>query len=261
MDEYEDNNFDEYDEQNHNNELNNLIEEEFIPKDETDEIGDFLSFSPELDEYRRIKVDNNIIKSVINDLKNRNNYSQKKISEIIGTNIKNIYYNYTETMNEGSFKKLEELVGKKLKHKIIEKKNFTYKRNESLAEFIGIMLGDGHLNKEIYRQQISFNGVDEYKYMQYVKNKINTMFKINSKERWERNQKNATGYEKGMFLYIDNKNIFNELISHGLKSGNKVKNQVGVPDWIKKEKCYILSCLKGLFDTDGSISVVKKDHH
>ncbi|MFW9968681.1 MAG: LAGLIDADG family homing endonuclease [Candidatus Odinarchaeota archaeon] len=223
-----------------------------------DKVGDFSSFLPELDENRRIEVDNETIKSVINDLKRSKNLSQKKISEIIGTNIKNILYNYTETMNEVSFKRLEELGGKKLKHKIIEKKRFIHERNESLAEFIGIMLGDGHLNKKIYRLQISFNGFNEKQYLHYVKNKINAMFNIDPKERWERNQKNAIGNEKGMFLYIDNKNFFNELISHGLKPGNKVKNQVGVPDWIKKEKLYMKSCLRGLFDTDGSISVLNK---
>ena len=216
------------------------------------------SYSDNLEVNKRIKIDRVILNSILNELKRSKNLSQKKISVIIGTNIKNIHYGYTDTINEESFKKLEKLVAKNIIHTIIKKRKFLHERDDSLAEFIGIMLGDGHMNNKIYRQQISFNGVNETKYMEYVKNKIISLFNIYPKERWERNQKDVTGNEKGMFLYFDSKNLFQTLIYHGLKAGNKVKNQVRVPDWIKKEKSLMKSCLKGLFDTDGSISVVKK---
>lgn len=63
------------------------------------------------------------------------------------------------------------------------------------------------------------------------------------------------------------------LISIGLKPGHKVKNQVSVPNWIKKdpnwiknnqeewEKIYhtrVIRCLRGLMDTDGYIFVSHK---
>ena len=51
-------------------------------------------------------------------------------------------------------------------------------RNERLAEFIGIMLGDGHLYEKTYRIQISFNGIDEPNYLFYVKNLIKSIFNI-----------------------------------------------------------------------------------
>jgi len=161
-------------------------------------------------------------------------------------------------LSEESFQKLEELVGLKISHDIIEKKKLVHKKDRDLAELLGIMLGDGHLNKRLYRQQISFNGLDEKEYMLYVRNKIKSMYNIEPHERWEKEKKNATGNEKGMFLYIDNKNLFDDLISHGLKPGNKTKNQVRVPNWIKNDKNFTVACLKGLFDTDGSISVVKQ---
>jgi intein/homing endonuclease len=39
----------------------------------------------------------------------------------------------------------------------------------------------------------------------------------------------------------------------GLKIGNKVKQQVDIPDWIKKDKQYLIACMRGLIDTDGSV--------
>lgn len=38
-----------------------------------------------------------------------------------------------------------------------------------------------------------------------------------------------------------------------MKTGNKVKNQVSVPTWIKSNEEFCPFCLKGLIDTDGSI--------
>ena len=41
----------------------------------------------------------------------------------------------------------------------------------------------------------------------------------------------------------------------GLKTGNKVKQQVDVPLWIKNNRKYFKYCLRGLMDTDGGIFV------
>ena len=37
--------------------------------------------------------------------------------------------------------------------------------------------------------------------------------------------------------------------------GNKVKQQVDVPDWIKGESEYKIACLRGLMDTDGGVFI------
>ncbi|MFW9782568.1 MAG: LAGLIDADG family homing endonuclease, partial [Candidatus Heimdallarchaeota archaeon] len=75
---------------------------------------------------------------------------------------------------------------------------------------------------------------------------------------WEKNGKNATGKEKGMILYYYSKKIFNEFISQGIISGNKIKNQISVPRWIKANKDYVIACIRGLFDTDGSLHIYSK---
>lgn len=41
------------------------------------------------------------------------------------------------------------------------------------------------------------------------------------------------------------------------KSGNKVKNNVPVPDWVKNKNSYVRACIRGLFDTDGCVYLDK----
>ena len=42
---------------------------------------------------------------------------------------------------------------------------------------------------------------------------------------------------------------------NGLIPGDKIKNQVGVPDFVYSNTNYIVRGLKGLYDTDGGITV------
>jgi len=39
----------------------------------------------------------------------------------------------------------------------------------------------------------------------------------------------------------------------GLKRGNKIKNQAGMPKWVKKKIEFRKACVRGLFDTDGGV--------
>ena len=40
--------------------------------------------------------------------------------------------------------------------------------------------------------------------------------------------------------------------------GNKIKQNINIPDWINQRKSWQLACLRGLFDTDGRTYI---DHH
>ncbi len=48
-------------------------------------------------------------------------------------------------------------------------------------------------------------------------------------------------------------NKWEELLGWKAKSGSKIKQKVGVPVWIKENISYTKECLRGLFQTDGSI--------
>ena len=61
--------------------------------------------------------------------------------------------------------------------------------------------------------------------------------------------------EKGIRLTIYGKELVGELLSHGLVSGDKTKNQVSVPLWIKESFNLFIYGLRGLIDTDGGIHI------
>ncbi|MBI2656621.1 hypothetical protein HYX03_02695 [Candidatus Woesearchaeota archaeon] len=121
--------------------------------------------------------------------------------------------------------------------------------NENFAEFIGIMLGDGNIYKNSVRIMMDKR---EIPYREYIKNLGHHLFKLNFNEY----DAKATNQFR---LYKDSKNLTELLLSYGLKRGNKIKNQVGVPDWILKNEMYSTRCIRGLVDTDGCVFWNKRD--
>lgn len=59
---------------------------------------------------------------------------------------------------------------------------------------------------------------------------------------------------KAIQLRVYGHSIINGLLEQGLKSGNKVKNQVNVPTWIKTNTSFKVACLRGLVDR-GSLGI------
>ena len=134
---------------------------------------------------------------------------------------------------------------------------YMFEISEKMAEMFGIILGDGHVRyKQIKgKTQASFtitlNFVDSYEYVLYVKKMITDLFgKCGERKR--------NGCKSGD-LVVYGKNVVEFLIKNGIFPGNKVKNQVDVPSWIKENNAYRISCLRGLFDTDGSFFIKKRD--
>jgi DNA-binding transcriptional regulator WhiA len=110
-----------------------------------------------------------------------------------------------------------------------------------LAEFFGIMLGDGHLS----HFQIAVNlGTKELEYAKYVSLLIERNFNIRPKISVRKK-----GYKD---VYIGSVTVTSWLVNEGLVY-NKVKSQVDVPEWIFSDKEFMKKFLKGFFDTDGSV--------
>lgn len=135
----------------------------------------------------------------------------------------------------------------KFKSKIIKKCKPINKPkfSKDLAEFVGITLGDGGItNRQL---TITLNCIDDKEYGKFVANLMRKLFKVH------------------VGIFFDKKGSVNrysisrtELIRFcieklGLKKGNKIKQQVDIPDWIKRNKLYSISCVRGLFDTDGCV--------
>ena len=120
---------------------------------------------------------------------------------------------------------------------------------ENFAEFIGIMLGDGNIYKNSVRIMMDKR---EIHYKEYIKNLVYQLFKLNFKEYWAKTNNQFR-------LYKDSKNFTELLLNYGLKRGNKIKNQVGIPIWILKNEIYSSRCIRGLVDTDGCVFWSKRD--
>jgi hypothetical protein len=133
------------------------------------------------------------------------------------------------------------------------------RESKELAELFGIILGDGHLempgknNKNrSYAVKIAGHLEEDKNYLSnYVSNIIQKLF------REKPSIKKAEKYNT-LFLVIHGKKLIEFLNEKGLHSGNKKHNNQGIPDWIKRNKEYVASCIRGLVDTDGSIHQISK---
>ncbi len=116
-----------------------------------------------------------------------------------------------------------------------------HERSRNLAEFLGIMLGDGHVSPY---QTIVTLGTKEYDYVCYVQWLMTTLFRapatINLKK---------SGYHD---VYIGSIELTRWLSAEGLVA-NKVAAQVGAPAWLFDSREYMQAFLRGFFDTDGSV--------
>lgn len=123
-----------------------------------------------------------------------------------------------------------------------------------LAEFFGIMLGDGHINFydgiATYQICIYINTITDEGYIPYVKNLVGNLFNLPVGCHYRKNKRVVD-------LSVSSVDLINYLKSKGLFSTNKVRDQVGVPEWIFKKDSYQKYFLRGFFDTDGSIYSLK----
>ncbi len=119
------------------------------------------------------------------------------------------------------------------------------KLSEELAEFLGIMLGDGQLAKN---QFIITLHAAEREYYEYVSKLIELLFEDSPSKYSRRNI---------IELCLSGKGYIVELVRLGLQVGNKVANGVSLPGWTVTHTQYCKAVLRGLFDTDGSVYLDK----
>lgn len=123
--------------------------------------------------------------------------------------------------------------------------------SERLAEFIGILLGDGGLSP--MQATITLNAKDDKEYANYVVKSAERLFGISPSVR-ERKSDNTCS------IVISRAALISFLTMQGLVIGNKVRQQVRIPSWIHTKKQYAYACARGLFDTDGSVYIDKHRH-
>ncbi len=135
--------------------------------------------------------------------------------------------------------------GKFDSHIIFRRKTiFKPKPSVELAEFIGIMMGDGGLSER--QVVITLHHIDDLAYSKYVIGLMERLFKVLPSVY--HSLKNSVND-----IVLSRSDLVDHLHSLGLPLGNKVKQQFDIPDWIKTNRRYVIACVRGLVDTDGSV--------
>jgi len=114
-------------------------------------------------------------------------------------------------------------------------------QNEKLAEFIGICLGDGCTQK--YQTTITLNRIVDEEYSKYVEKLAQELF----------TPKTVT-INSNFTPKITRVCINSKIATDFLKSNGIIANKKFVPSWIQDNLQFKKYCIRGLFDTEGSIS-------
>lgn len=114
--------------------------------------------------------------------------------------------------------------------------------SKELAEFFGILLGDGGVEKYFIRIYLNMKADKGYapnvlKLIQYSLPQIKVSLFLRQKRGTEE-------------IQISSKDACDYLRSIGFDPKNRI-----VPDWIIKNKEFTKACIRGLFDTEGSIGI------
>ena len=139
--------------------------------------------------------------------------------------------------------------GRFKKHPIIN--NLSVRRPSKsfkLAEFIGILLGDGSITKR--QISITLHKSDDRDFSMHVRDLMKQLFSVNP-SFYKRKRENVVN------VVISRSKLVKFFHEMGLPTGSKVKHQTDIPLWIKKSARFTKACLKGLFDTDGCFYIDK----
>jgi intein/homing endonuclease len=125
-------------------------------------------------------------------------------------------------------------------------------KSEKLAEFFGILSGDGYLliKGRIHRFGITLNLTEDEKYRHYVISLVNELFDVFPSTL-------IRVYQNTFEIFINSKAITGFIKSLGFPNGIKM-NKLQIPPWILRRKKFIRRFLRGLFDTDGCLFFAKR---
>lgn len=128
-------------------------------------------------------------------------------------------------------------------------------KNESLAEFLGILSGDGYMNEYPKRQEyvieISGNKIKDYDYLnEFVFSLINRLFNVKPSLHKKKN-------ENTVVIKVSSKGVFHFLKELEFPSGRK--GEIISPSWIIENKILFKRFIRGFFDTDGYVCLKNKE--
>lgn len=129
-----------------------------------------------------------------------------------------------------------------------------------LAELYGIMLGDGCLTsindkgQGVYLLRIIGDSRLDKTYFDFlVKPLVESLFGIKTKIRKIKNKNTIV-------LVAQSRKLVDFFEKLGFKSGDKIRNKLDIPEWIRSNPNYLCSCIRGIYDTDGGAYKLPKQN-
>lgn len=120
-------------------------------------------------------------------------------------------------------------------------------KSGDLAELIGVVLGDGHICKFPRTESLAiFSNANNPGFVERYDNLLERIFKKKPYVAPSDKEGNC------IRIRIYQKNISKRL---GIPTGARKDANIKIPQWILKDKAYLIRCLRGLYEAEGSFSV------
>tara|TARA_Y100000310_G_scaffold345426_1_gene464827 strand:- start:6636 stop:7586 length:951 start_codon:yes stop_codon:yes gene_type:complete len=218
---------------------------------------------------KRVVIDSVLLRKILVDIKTSKKYTWKELSSKLGFSeqtVRNDWIRKRQTVPLSVFKQILSLsnnyswvkVSKKIKLKIPfwgqSQENKTKKvtipdiNSEDFAEFYGVMLGDGCVFSNLRGFSITGDKTLEKKYFEgYLTDLVKRLF----------GHKPKIYHDKGtrtLRLVFYSKDACEFLVKSGFPKGLKSAGNMSFPKFIVRNKKNLSLCLRGLIDTDGSLS-------
>lgn len=129
--------------------------------------------------------------------------------------------------------------------------DYSIDKSGDWAELVGITLGDGNIFRfpRTERLVIACNSKDG-KYVRHIANLVKKIFK---KKPQIKKCKSTNCIHIKLYQCHLSKRL-------QMPPGDKINNNVAIPKGICRDKNLLTRCLKGLFETDGSFTIDKKNY-
>lgn len=124
-----------------------------------------------------------------------------------------------------------------------------FKKNGDLAELIGVVLGDGHIESFPRTESLTISGNSNN--IGFINRYAKLITKLFHKSSYVAKTNKAMSCTR---IRIYQKYISKRL---GIPAGNRSKIKISIPRWILKNKHFLLRHLRGLYEAEGSFSVHK----
>lgn len=125
----------------------------------------------------------------------------------------------------------------------------TIQKSNKLAYIIGVALGDGNLSNPNGRA-VRLRITCDKKYPALIIRIESTIQQLLPTNRVSRVNSGANYLNISCYS-----NQWEKWLGWFVGKGSKIEQNVGVPTWIKRNNGYSLACIKGLFETDGSVYI------